>query len=142
LSELVQTVALLVGTAVVGVVTHELSHLVVLRLAGVSCTVEVLPGRSDGQFSAGIGSPLARVRPTHVPEDVSPWTLRCAALTPLCLAVPLALILAGVVPDPFASGSVGGELALVVWVGYSIPSPQDFSVAWYPERAVETARHL
>lgn len=136
----VHAVALLVGTAAVGVVAHELSHLVALRLAGISCTVEVLPGRSDGrQFSAGVGSPLARVRPTRLPADVSPWALRWAALTPLGLAVPLALVLVGVLPDPFASGTLVGELALVVWVGCSIPSPQDFSVAWYPERAIATA---
>jgi hypothetical protein len=60
---------------------------------------------------------------------------------PLWLAAPLVLIFAGVLPDPFASGSVGSRLVLVAWVGCSIPSPQDFALAWYPEQAIATAAH-
>lgn len=136
----IEAAALLVGTAVVGVVAHELSHALALRLAGVSYTVELLPGREDrGNLSAGIGSPLARVRPTRLPDDLSPWSIRGAALMPFVLSAPLGLVLAGVVPDPFAAGALVPQLALVIWIGCSIPSPQDFSVAWYPRRAMEIA---
>jgi hypothetical protein len=139
----VQTLALLVGTLGLGVIAHELSHMVALRMGGVSCTLEVLPNRGDaGQFSAGIGGPLARVKPTRPPDEISPWYLRGAALMPLCLASPLVLILAGVSPDPFVSGGVGPKLALIVWLGCSIPSPQDFSLVWYPERALAKAAGL
>lgn len=87
-----------------------------------------------------MGDPLVSVEPTRPPEDVSPWFLRGAALMPLCLAFPLALIPFGVLPDPFVSGELGPKLALIAWIGCSIPSPQDFSVAWYPEMALATAR--
>lgn len=111
----VQTLALLVGTVVVGVVAHELSHALALRLAGISCTVEVLPDRGGaGQFSAGVGAPLARVRPTRLHDDISPRYLRSAAVMPLCLAFPLALIFFGVIPDLFVSGELGPKLALIV----------------------------
>lgn len=137
----VQLGALLVGTVAVGVAAHELSHVLALRLAGVPCSLEVFPNRGDAeQFSTGIGEPLARVRPTRPPAGISPWHLRVAALMPLCLACPLALVLLGIVPDPFASGAPGPKVALVVWLACSLPSPQDFSLAWYPERALETAR--
>jgi len=137
----VRTPALLVSTFVVGVVAHELSHLVALRLSGITCTVEILPNHGDtGQFSAGVGGPLARVKPTRLSDDISAWDLRCAALMPLCMAFPLALILFGIVPDPFASGGAGPELALILWLGCSIPSPQDFSLVWHPEQALARAR--
>ncbi len=136
-----QAVAILLGACVVGVVVHELSHILALRLAGVSHTVEVLPTRDDRkQFSAGIGNPLARVSPTRIPDDVSPWAIRCAALMPLLLALPLVLISLGVFPDPFASGNLGAKMVVVGWLGCSIPSPQDFSIAWYPERAIAAER--
>lgn len=134
----VQLSGLLLGTLVVGLAAHECSHLLALGLSGVPCTVEVLPGRGGGSAPSGLGSPLARVRPTGSLDAVPPTRLRVAALAPLCLAVPLLLILAGVVPDPFVSGTVGAKLVLIAWVGCSIPSPQDFSLAWYPEQAIST----
>jgi hypothetical protein len=130
---------LLVGTLVVGLVAHELSHFVALRLSGVPCTIEVLPKRDNGEGSAGIGDPLARVRPTHSMGDIEPRHLRVAALMPLCLSVPLVLVFVGVLPDPFAAGAVSSKLVLIAWLGCSIPSPQDFSMVWYPEEAIATA---
>lgn len=135
---IVQLSGVLLGALAVGLVAHEFSHLLALGLSDVPCTVEVLPGRTDGSASSGLGSPLARVRPTGSLDAVSPTRLRVAALAPLCLAVPLLSIPAGVAPDPFASGTVGSKLVLIAWVGCSIPSPQDFSLAWYPEQAILT----
>lgn len=137
----VHATGLFVGTLVVGVVAHETSHFVALRLAGIPCRVELLPTRADGRVSPDIWAPLARVRPTPPIGDVAPAHLRVAALMPLWLAAPLVLIFAGVLPDPFASGSVGSRLVLIAWIGCSIPSPQDFALAWYPEQAIATAAH-
>jgi hypothetical protein len=129
----------LVGTAVVGIVVHELSHAIALRLAGVSYRLELLPGRSE---SSGIvrtlGGPLARVRPTSLPEDLSPWHVRLAALMPLSLAVPVGLVLTGVIPDPFALGDPVFQAATIAWLGCALPSPRDFSLLWYPRQAIAT----
>lgn len=127
----------LVGTAVIGVVAHELSHALGLRMAGVPCRVEFLPGRGEsGNFRTGLRGPLARVTPTRVPDDLPPWRLRVTAMMPLCLAVPVGFAFAGVVPDPFAVGDRAIELAVIAWLGCSVPSPRDFSILWYPERAI------
>lgn len=136
----VYAAVLLAGTAVVGVAAHELSHAVALRMAGVSCTIEVLPTRDDAsQVSTGIYGPLARVRPKRPEDGIPSRSLRVAALMPFCLALPLVLMFVGVLPDPFAADIVGPKLALIVWLGCAIPSPQDFSLAWYPERALAMA---
>lgn len=131
-----ETIALLVGTLAVGVVAHELSHVLALWAAGVSWTVEILPDRGDDAEFHGLSNPLARVRPTRLPADLSPSTIRAAALMPLWLSAPLALALVGIVPDPFGA-DLATQLAFLVWIGCSIPSPQDFSVAWSPRRAIE-----
>ena len=128
-----------VVSAALGVAAHETAHVAVLRLAGVSHSVEVLPGE-DERSGAGWGGALVRVTPGHGAVDVSPWQLRSAALMPLCLSAPLVLVFAGVVPDPFSGGHPSAQAALVAWLGCSIPSPRDFSLAWYPERAVAAAR--
>lgn len=132
-------VAGLLGAAVLGVTAHELSHAAILRMAGVRCTVTVLPGvgRSSG-VSLSARGPLAQVTPVSIPDDVSPWTLRAAAMAPLWLAGPFVLVMAGAVPGG-ASGPVV-ELAAVAWLGCSIPSPQDFSLLWYPENALAAHR--
>jgi hypothetical protein len=136
----VYTPVLLLWTFVMGVLLHELSHIIMWRLAGVSCTVKILPSRDDtDQLSSGIGTALAKVRPTTPPRNISPWYIRSAALMPLCLASPLVLIFFGVIPNPFLSGDLGPKLALIIWLGCSIPSPQDFSLAWYPEKALAAA---
>lgn len=134
---LVSAVAVFFGTLLVGVAVHELSHALVLRVAGVSFTVEVLPGRSDSEsFLWGLVGPLARVRPTRLPSAVSPWHLRTAAVMPFCLAIPFGLVFLGVIPDPFAADNLALELATIAWLACSIPSPRDFSLLWYPERCM------
>jgi len=136
-SSLLSAVGFLFGTAVVGVIVHELSHAVALRLAGVSCTVAVLPDRTaSGRFQTSVLGPLATVTPTRIPDDLSPWHLRVAAMMPLSLLCPFGLIFAGVIPNPFTLGHLHLELAAVAWLGCALPSPRDFSLLWYPERAI------
>jgi hypothetical protein len=54
---------------------------------------------------------------------------------PLTLALAFVLVPFGVVPDPFATGGLAAQLAVVGWLACAIPSPQDFSVVWYAHRA-------
>lgn len=142
--ELVLAAVVLAGTVAVGLVAHELSHVLALRLAGVTCRLEFLPGHADSGGTelprAGVGGSLATVTPISVPEGVSPWQIRVAAMMPLCLTAPVALALAGVVPDPFVVGSFPLELAAIAWLGCSVPSPQDFSLLWYPGRSLAAYR--
>jgi len=60
-------------------------------------------------------------------------------MTPLSLAIPVALVSLGVVPNPFATGDLDFQLVTIAWLGCSIPSPADFSVLWYPKRALQNA---
>lgn len=135
---LVWAAVLLLGTAIVGITAHELCHALALRLAGVRCEMDFLPDRTDSSGFAAIGrTPLATVTPIDVAADVSPRHLRVASMTPLCLAIPIALVFLGVVPNPFATGDLGLQLVTIAWLGCSIPSPADFSLLWYPERALQ-----
>lgn len=135
----VQAIGIILASAGVGIVAHEASHAVVLWGAGVPCSVTILPDDDRGPLAGALTGALVRIEPDRRPRDLSPWLLRAAALMPLTLAVPFALMVAGVVPDPFSDGSVVAQVALVAWLGCSIPSPQDFSLAWYPERALAGA---
>lgn len=128
-----------VGTLIIGIVLHELSHALALRIVGVPYSLEFLPDRKGaGEFRTSLATPVARVTPTGVPVDLSLWQLRAAAMMPLCLVVPFGLVLLGVVPDPFAVGDLPLKLATIAWLGCSVPSPGDFSLLWYPERAIAT----
>lgn len=138
---LVSAAVLLLSAVVAGVIAHELSHALALRLAGVSCSVDVLPGEGDERrFRASALGPIATVTPERLPDDLSTWYLRAAAMMPLCLLVPFALVATGVLPDPFASGDQSVELAAIAWLGCSLPSPQDFSLLWHPEQAIAEHR--
>lgn len=129
---------LVLGTAVsCGLVAHELSHALALRAAGIPYDLEWLPGRGgDGLLHAGLTGTWATVRPRRLPTGTAPWRLRVAALTPLALVAPVALVPAGVLPDPFAAGDPYLQAFLLGWMACAIPSPQDFSLAWYAERAM------
>lgn len=125
-------------TLLVGIVAHELSHAVVLRRLGVPFDVAWLPDRdSPESVRAGTFGRWATVTPRTLPPDLSPRGLRVAALAPLVLATPMALILVGVLPDPIQSGNLPVVAATVAWFGCALPSPQDFSLFWHAERAID-----
>lgn len=127
----------LVGVVVVGTVTHELLHALALTVAGVPCRIELFPDRQSGEsLRAGVPGTWASVTPTGVPGELSPWTLRVSAMMPLCLAIPFGLALVGVVPNPFAVDSLVLQVAAIAWLGCALPSPQDFSLLWYPEQTL------
>jgi hypothetical protein len=50
--------------------------------------------------------------------------------------MPLVLVPLGVVPDPFETQNPYLLAATLGWTACAIPSPQDFSLVWYAERAV------
>lgn len=126
----------LVGVLAVGTVVHELSHAITLKLLGITCEIEWLPGRDGEGFNLGRGA-LATVTPRAIPRELAPWRLRIAALMPLTLAFPIPLVLAGVLPDPLAAGDPVVAMATVGWLACGIPSPRDFSLLWYAEEAIE-----
>lgn len=139
--ELVLAGAALVAAVVVGTTLHELSHALALAASGVPCQITVRPDRDEsGLLGASLPGAWATVTPTAVPSGFSPWQLRTAAMMPFCLAAPFALVLVGVVPNPFVSGGLPLQLAAVGWLGCALPSPQDFSLLWYPERAIADRR--
>ena len=105
---------------------------------GVSFEMEWLPDREqDGLLRASIAGGWASVRPRSLPSGLSPWSLRVAALMPLVLAAPILFVVLGVVPDPFSAGNPYLMAAAIGWLGCAIPSPQDFSLVWYAEQAIE-----
>lgn len=126
----------LVAAVAAGITAHELSHALALTVAGVRYRVRIRPDRARGQLGASLPGAWVTVTPTAVPEGVAPWHLRVAAMMPLCLAVPATLVLAGLVPDPVAGGGLPVRLAAVGWLGCALPSPRDFSLLWYPGRAL------
>jgi hypothetical protein len=125
----------------VGIVAHELSHAAVLALFGVRCDIDididVRPARGGtGQLDAGVPGTWAAVTPRGVSSGTSAWAMRLSSVAPLLLALPVVSVVLGGVPDP-----VGGDSPLlsawaVGWLACAIPSPQDFSVFWYAERAI------
>lgn len=120
-------------TVLAGLVAHEWSHALVLRATRIEYTIAYFPDRTAGLGGLLASCPWAVVRPRPTGRE-SPWALRFAALAPLSLAVPVfALGLSGVVP---ADTPIGTAIALG-WLACAIPSPQDFSVAFYAHRALE-----
>lgn len=130
----------LVAAVTGGTIAHELAHLVALRIWGIPCSLEWLP-RSDGAglLRASISGGWATVRLHGIPRGFSPWRLRVAALTPLLLAAPLALVSLGLFTDPIRAGDAYLSAALIGWTACALPSPQDFSLCWYAERLVDDA---
>ena len=125
-------------TVVVGTVTHELAHAFALRAFGVPFELSWLPERDrTGLLRASVAGRWAAISPRAVPSDLPPWRLRVAAMMPLLLATPGALVGLGVVPDPFTGGNPYGVAVAVGWLACALPSPQDFSLLWYAEQAIE-----
>src|SRR6056297_3761598 len=105
-----------------GVCVHELLHAVPLALADVEYTVTVLPDDDPAGSSPdtvptavrnAVTGSLVRVEVTHLPTSTPEWVVRGAALLPVALALPLALVAAGALPDPLAAGDAVGTAALV-----------------------------
>jgi hypothetical protein len=124
----------LVGTVGLGMLAHELSHAVTLRLLGVPCEFRWLPGRAGADARARL-SGTAAVVPREVESEMAN-RLRVAAVMPFLLATPVVLVPLGVLPDPFVTGEVVQQVAVVGWLACAIPSPQDFSLLWHAERAI------
>ena len=138
LTDLLLAGGALLLTLVVGVVAHELSHALVLRWLGVPFDVEWLPDRAGPEpVRAGTFGRWASVTPRHLPATLPPWGLRISALAPLALAAPMALILLGVLPDPVQTGNAPLVAATLAWFGCALPSPQDFSLFFHAEAAIE-----
>ena len=136
--QLVGAGLVLAVTVVVGTITHEFSHAFALRVFGVRFEMSWLPERDrTGLLRASIAGDWAAVRPRALPHDFEPWRLRVAAMMPLVLAVPLPLVALGVLPDPFASGNPYEVAVALGWLACALPSPQDFSLLWHAERAIE-----
>ncbi|MCU4974508.1 hypothetical protein OB955_17445 [Halobacteria archaeon AArc-m2/3/4] len=124
-----------------GLLVHEWTHALVLRLARVEYTIEYFPSGTDsddsnadgGVFAVLARCPWALVRPRPTGDEPA-WHLRIAALIPLSLALPVLLLgLSGHVP----TDNVVVSAALIGWLACAIPSPQDFSVAFYAHRILE-----
>lgn len=128
----------LIASVAVGTVAHELSHAFALRAFGIPYGIEWLPAKANaGLFKVGLSGRLATVTPETTERRLSPWNLRVAAIMPLVLAVPFALALVGVLPSPSPSGNTYLTAAMIGWLACALPSPQDFSLFWYAERAID-----
>ncbi len=134
--ELVAAGVVLLVTVALGTVVHEGSHALALRAFGIPYEFSWLPAPADEQTYHGLFGALASVKPLGVRQNSSSWSLRTAAMMPLWMTVPVGLMLAGVLPDPVASGNLVGTAAVVGWLACAIPSPQDFSILWYADRAI------
>lgn len=131
---LAAALALCVSVAA-GTIAHELSHALALRAAGHRSEIQLRPERRDGRHR--LRKAWATVTP-QIDASASPTAIRLAALAPLALATPLALVLAGLAPDPFRGGPLWTQAALIGWLGCALPSPRDFAVVWYAHRALAT----
>ena len=103
--ELLAAVAALAGAVAAGTVAHELAHVVALGAFEIPCTVAWLH-EGNGSLAAAVGGRWATVTPDTDAEALSTRGLRVAAVMPLTLAAPLALIAVGFLPDPTALGTV------------------------------------
>lgn len=133
--ELVISGIALVLAVVTGLIAHEWSHALALRVAGVEYSLEYLPDRDEGVVVALASTRWAHVRP-HPTGRESPRVFRVAALMPLSLALPVLGLAFG--------GYLAGDhlvltLAAAGWLACAIPSPQDFSVAFYAHRILGTS---
>lgn len=138
--EIGAAVVALVAAVVAGTLAHEASHALSLWVVGVPCELAVFPDRDDapGQLGATVPGRWATVTPTGGRDRLSPWRLRVAAVAPLSLLLPLGFVALGVLPDPFAVGPVAVAVT-VGWVACALPSPQDFALVWYPDRALDAS---
>lgn len=125
-------VALLASLAV-GVIVHECLHLIVLRRAGVNCSLAFAASRDWRGFRNLAAGHLASVELESVPETCSAGRLRLAGLAPLAM-VPLAVGYVALVQYGLAADTLVGSVALIGWLACSLPSPADFAIVWEPEK--------
>ncbi len=132
-TELIVAGGVLAFSVSVGLVAHEWLHALVLRLAGIDHDVVYFPRRDDGVVATLASGRWAAVHPR--PDGTEPaWILRLAAMMPFALVLPvLGVALTGTLQtnSPIAAAAALGILAC------AIPSPQDFSVAFYAHRLLE-----
>lgn len=140
--ELVGAGIIVLVTVAVGMIVHELTHAAVLHSLGVPYDLDWFPeSDASGGLGAGLLTAWATVTPRRVPGDVPPWGLQLSAIAPLALALPFALVFAGVLPDP-VSNNVFVTAATVAWLGCALPSPQDFSLFWHATAVVNEYAEL
>jgi len=136
--ELLGAGVVLALTLGVGTVAHELTHAVALQVLGVEYDVEWLPERDIvGLFGVGVSRNWATVTPRSIPPGVSTRGLRISAIAPLALAIPIAGVLLGVVPDPMHLDNLAAAAMTVGWFACALPSPQDFSLFWHADQVVD-----
>jgi hypothetical protein len=122
----------LLVTVGVGIVAHELSHAAVLYLFGVQCDIAIGPG---GECH-GRSDSWAVVTPRGLSRETSAWAMRLSSVAPLGLAAPVVLVATGVAGHPGQTDSLLLTAWSIGWLACAIPSPRDFSVFWYADRAV------
>jgi hypothetical protein len=141
--EVVVAGVVLVAVVGVGTLAHEGTHVLALWALGASCELVVFPDRAKASAPGRLGGTLpgrwATVTPTGGLDRLSPWQLRVAALAPLALLAPFGPVVFGVLPDPFAVNPIA-VAATVGWAACALPSPQDFALVWYPDRALAVHR--
>lgn len=135
LSSVASALVALLASVTVGVLVHESLHLLVLRRAGVDCSLTVESTRNWRSLHAVVAGRLASVELESVPASCSPWHLRLAALAPLGM-VPVAAGYVALVDGGLAADTLIGSMALVGWLACAIPSPADFAIVWRPHETV------
>ena len=137
LTEPALVLSAIVAGVCIGLLAHEWAHAGVLHFADVEYTVTVLPNRNGHPLTWPASVPWAVVDPRPTP-GTAPLALRAAALAPLLLALPpLVLSFAGFVPSMDAPIVTGFALG---WLACAIPSPRDFSVAFYAHAYIDRRR--
>lgn len=128
-------------TVCIGIIAHELSHAVVLYFLGIPYQIEWFPAGCGGRyFGVGVFGTWASVTPRRIPQTAPTWGVRLSSIAPFVLLVPFVLVIAGILPNPLNEGDVYTAVA-IAWLGCALPSPQDFSVFWYADRALSESAH-
>ena len=137
---MIATVALgglgLLLSVTVGVLVHELLHVVVLRTAGVRCSVAVRPAGDGSGFQTLVSGSWASVEMESVPTNCSLWRLRAAAMAPLSMLLPVG-VYAWFVTTGVVTSSLLGSMVVIGWMACALPSPADFSIVWHTDEARE-----
>lgn len=126
-------VFVLLPSVAVGLVLHEWLHALVLRLAGIEYDIVFAGEQTTGVLSGMLSHPWAVVHPQPTGEEPA-WHLRLAAMSPVLLALPTLGVATGLVDVP-AQPAV--TAILLASLACAIPSPQDFSVAFYAHSVLE-----